>query len=145
MRRAAIKEIDFEARRFRRALEKADKLALPDGLRNFPCGACGDASLILAKYLASRNLGPFEYVSGETRAAGFQTHAWLEKGELIIDITADQFDEFTEPVTITTGRSFHDRFTIKHRYPAELDRLDGYTRGSLHLAYEKIVKYLDPI
>ena len=28
----------------------------------------------------------------------FQSHAWLQRGDLIVDITADQFDETQEAV-----------------------------------------------
>ncbi|OPZ87669.1 MAG: hypothetical protein BWY74_03344 [Firmicutes bacterium ADurb.Bin419] len=39
-------------------------------------GSCGDASLLLGKYLDEMGLGQFDYVCGEL---GRQSHAWLEK------------------------------------------------------------------
>jgi hypothetical protein len=44
-------EIRYLATRFRNAIEACDPAGLPIGMQNFPLGACGDAALLLAKYL----------------------------------------------------------------------------------------------
>lgn len=95
------------ARRVRAALESGD-YARP-GLRSFPRGACGDASRLLGLYLEALGLGKWTYVQGEAGGEMFATHAWLEQDGLIVDITADQFDDVTEAVIVTRDRGWHDR------------------------------------
>ncbi|MGO7035420.1 hypothetical protein [Rhizobium ruizarguesonis] len=74
-------------------------------LQSFPEGACGDASILLAHHLTQYGFGPFRYMCGRRDDA---THAWLTDGELIIDITADQFDDFDLPVFVSSTSSWHD-------------------------------------
>ena len=44
---------------------------------------------------------------------GWSTHAWLELDGLVIDITADQFDQ--EPVVVTRRSTWHRGFRIIER------------------------------
>ncbi|MGO6849604.1 hypothetical protein ACCS68_04270 [Rhizobium beringeri] len=74
-------------------------------LQSFPEGACGDASILLAHHLTQHGFGTFRYMCGRR---GDATHAWLSDGELIIDITADQFDDFDVPVFVSSTSSWHD-------------------------------------
>lgn len=41
-----------------------------------------------------------------------QTHAWIERDGIIVDITADQFCGVSEPVTVTTEREWYERFSL---------------------------------
>lgn len=55
-----------------------------------------DLSDLLASYLRDSGLGQFELISASRTMVGsptqeVETHAWLTQGELIIDITTDQF------------------------------------------------------
>jgi len=77
---------------FRHAIEACDRSALPITFENFPAGSCGDAALILGKYLEERGFGLFDYVLGER---GGRSHAWLQRGHLVVDITGDQFDDMS--------------------------------------------------
>ena len=95
------------AGRVRTALETGSYLR--SGLRSFPRGACGDASRLLGIYLESLGLGKWTYVQGQAGGQRFATHAWVEQDGLIVDITADQFDDVAEPVIVTRDRSWHDR------------------------------------
>lgn len=61
---------------FRNAIIKYGIKRLPISFHGFPMGSCGDASLLLGKYLDEMGLGQFDYVCGEI---GRQSHAWLEK------------------------------------------------------------------
>jgi hypothetical protein len=79
------------ATRFRLAIETTEKSLLSPGFRRFPWGACGDASVLLGKFLKDQGLGDFTLVVGH--AADIQ-HAWLEQDNVMVDITADQFDAF---------------------------------------------------
>ncbi|MBC2932935.1 hypothetical protein [Nocardioides sp. zg-1228] len=38
-----------------------------------------------------------------------RTHAWLEQDDVIIDITAYQFDDIDEPIIVTTDRTWHEQ------------------------------------
>jgi hypothetical protein len=69
-------------------------------LSEFPSGACGNASPLLAQYFHDLGLGEWEYVSG-IRSCDQHSHAWLEKDGWIVDITADQFDDVDQEVLLT--------------------------------------------
>ncbi len=66
MSNAKTELIELHARQFRSALEKCPKNILPIQFKKFPRGSCGDAGLLLAKYLNSVGLGQFDYVHGDT-------------------------------------------------------------------------------
>lgn len=94
--------------KFRAAIEKSDPATLPTiGLQNFPYGACGDAALLLAKYLQENEYGEFDYMLGDREG---YSHAWLQRESLIIDITADQFDDQETTVIVTEDHSWHSLF-----------------------------------
>ena len=87
------------------------------GLDQFPRGCCGIASELLGRYLTDTKLGSWDYVAGEA-PRGRGTHGWVDQGRLIVDITADQFDDVDSPVIVTFDRSWYDRRfpeTARHR------------------------------
>jgi hypothetical protein len=105
-RSPAVGNAGDAARRFRTALETADSLRLL-GLRSFPKAACGDASRLLAQYLRDRGFGEWAIVSA-WRDGLSRSHAWLEQDGWLIDITADQFDDGLEPVTVVRRSDWHE-------------------------------------
>ena len=126
---------------FRNAIIKHGIKKLPISFHEFPRGSCGDASLLLGKYLDEMGLGQFDYVCGEL---GRQSHAWLEKDGVIVDITADQFDDVTAEVIVADNSSFHIRFEedFKHPYIDSLGNGD-FVDIELLPAYYKIINCLD--
>jgi len=86
----------------------------------FPTGSCGNVCEILAHWLAMKGVKDLVVVTGKR---GKLSHAWLEKGYLIIDITADQFSDGPASVFISTERSFHDSFSdeIQTYQPSLID------------------------
>ncbi|NKJ72850.1 hypothetical protein GFL38_11360 [Rhizobium leguminosarum bv. viciae] len=86
-------------------------------LQSFPEGACGDASILLAHHLTQHGFGPFRYMCGRRDDA---THTWLSDGELIIDITADQFDDFDVPVFVSSTSSWHDSLDGRDMHEAAI-------------------------
>lgn len=114
---------------------------LPISFHKFPMGSCGDASLLLGKYLDEMGLGKFDYVCGEP---GRQSHAWLEKDGIIVDITADQFDGVTEEVIVADNSDFHKRFEkdFRHSYIESFGNGD-FVDIELLPAYYKIIGCLD--
>lgn len=116
--------------RFRGAIQQHSTVT--DALEQFPHGACGEASDLLAMYLSDHGMGEFEYVSGE-RERDDHSHGWLEQAGLIIDITADQFGDGQPEVLVTTERAFHSQFDPVVSRPA--DFFDDHTLSRLQPAY----------
>lgn len=126
---------------FRKAIIKYGIKKLPISFHEFPMGSCGDASLLLGKYLDEMGLGKFDYVCGEL---GKQSHAWLEKDNIIVDITADQFDGVAEEVVVTDNNDFHKRFEedFRHLYIDSFVN-DDFVDIELLPAYYMIIGCLD--
>lgn len=140
----AVIRIEREARRFRSAIERCDARRLPITLADFPGGACGDAALLLAKHLQLAVIWPLMYVCGwMAMAHRNQSHAWLEYGDLIIDITADQFEGISDPVIVTADRAWHGRFTVTSSREADYNNWDGI--DPLPDAYKAISSYLETV
>lgn len=131
--------------KFRNALECADLGFLPT-LADFPCGSCGDASLLLGQFLRDSGFGDFDYVCGEKfHDNRTQTHAWLQRDGLIIDITADQFDDVDSPILITNDHAWHSQFVSEVKHVAGWEIYDDHTRSTLTRAYKTVVSAMDDI
>jgi len=126
---------------FRTAIMESDPKVLIITLRNFPRGACGDATLLLAKYLEENKCNHFEYICGKKE---HQTHAWLERDGLIIDITADQFNNQNSPVIVSKDHTWHLQFEVESRRIADFVALyDQHTVSSLSKSYKAIIKTIN--
>jgi hypothetical protein len=88
--------------RFRKAILKCDKTELPLSLANFPTGSCADASMLLGTYFKDNGINGFILIKGR-RGEGnsLETHYWLEKGDMLVDITGDQFEGTNEEVVVS--------------------------------------------
>lgn len=138
--------IELNVCKFRRALENCPKNLLPISFERFPIGSCGDATLLLGKYLQKKGFGDFDYILGESGTHSDDTwhsHAWLQKGELIIDITADQFADFEQPVIVTINSPWHKKYRIKDVHPADYEIYDDYTKATLAVAFHSVCKFLE--
>jgi hypothetical protein len=141
-----LARIKSEAVRFRRAFEKCDPNRLPDTLKQFPRGACGDAVLLLAEFLGEQGIGirTFTYVCGERQGARIREfHTWLEIDGVIVDITADQFPEITETVIVTRHSAWHRTFKHRERKNADYRIYGEPTISTLGNAYNAIFNELD--
>ncbi|HJV36723.1 hypothetical protein [Geomonas sp.] len=129
------------ASRFRSGILRCNwrSLSLPT-LRDFPRGACGDASLLLAKYLQVQRCGLAHYVLGGR--AGLP-HAWLQLHGFVVDITADQFDDQVAGVIVSADSSWHCSFHGKIHSPADFCLYDRETVFKLTHAYRQISSHLD--
>jgi hypothetical protein len=118
----------------------------------FPRGSCGDAALLLGTYLIEQGFGVFAYITGgrgrrSPEPDTWQSHAWLRQGDVIVDVTADQFPEVTEAVIVTTTSPWHATFTQQSLGAADFRRYDESTRCVLGNAYRRILdaaEALDP-
>ncbi len=68
------------------------------------------------------------YISAERGTISDNTwtsHAWLAKGTLVIDITADQFIDGPAPVIVSNSSAWHSQFEIEEIYPSDLNTWSG--------------------
>ncbi len=134
--------IESLAAAFRRAIEES-AIRSDVAFRAFPRGACGDASLLLSEFLRQHGFDNIDYVCGWDHSVPEhpRSHAWLEVGEIIVDITADQFDDLAAPpVLVTTGRKLHSRFPVEQRNPARLNDYDPASRAHLRRLYARVLE-----
>jgi len=130
------------AERFRKAIEETDETRLPIALQEFPLGSAGDATPLLGTFLIESGLGKFDYVSGQRggdRKHRWTTHAWLQQGPLIVDITADQYRDCDEPVIVSRNSVWHEQFNGEKEHIADYRIYDDYTERTLGKAYRTIV------
>lgn len=85
----------------------------------FPRGWCGCASRVLGTLLSSQFPDcAFFYVCGE-RPKDFEmeSHAWVEYKNLVLDITADQFEDCNDPVIVKPLQesAFHQLFQMEQQ------------------------------
>jgi hypothetical protein len=139
-----IDEIQLYAEKFRLAIEQCDKKILPLTFRYFPKGSCGDTCLILGQYLKDSNLGVLKYILGKTYKdnQNYSTHAWLKQSQVIVDITADQFNNVQQKVIVTTNSNWHKKFHIQSETIADLETYDSHTQAELLDCYYKIKRYI---
>jgi hypothetical protein len=101
-------------------------------LKRFPHAACGDTTLLLAEYLDEQGYGRAHYICGEL---GAQTHAWLELCGYVVDITADQFEDYAETRFVAQDMTWHGQFSIAERFTADWRLFDPYTQAMLAHTY----------
>jgi len=107
----------------------------------FPRGACGEASMLLATYYREQHCGAFEYYFGIRNG---RSHAWLGRGNLIIDITADQFEDEDRPVIVTTDHSWHNQFRGEIAGSAYFDSVsEPRWRSAMQRFYDSIVWHIE--
>jgi hypothetical protein len=100
------------AKKFRESILKCEKSELPLSLSNFPTGSCSDASMLLGTYFKNNDINGFIQIKGKRgEVDSFETHYWLEKDGILVDITADQFAGINEAVIVTGSNSkWHGTF-----------------------------------
>ncbi|MCM0081227.1 hypothetical protein L4X63_06465 [Geomonas sp. Red32] len=121
---------------FRGALASAAAkgVSLPT-LDDFPRGACADASLLLAKHLQEKGWGNAFLVVGERRG---ERHAWLQLGDVTIDITADQFEDQPCGVIVSAESRWHSAFEAHASGVADFCLYEPASATALANAYEAI-------
>lgn len=102
-------EINETASRIRKVLEKNRDNTSDINFTDFPRGACGVTSELLGRYF--RDFMNMEAYYVEASRDDDCTHAWVTIENLIIDITADQFDQ--EPVIVSYNSPWHDQWETK--------------------------------
>lgn len=139
--RNTVMEIATE---FRAAIERSDRSDWPVNWHRFPIGACGDAALLLGTLLKDRGCGSFEYVCGSigesTGGSEAPSHAWLEGGGFVVDVTADQFGEGLDPVIVVPESGWHKSLLVSNRQIADFRTYDDQTAAVLGSIFEVILQ-----
>lgn len=118
------------SKQFRYALDQLCWDKMTSEYRGFPAGTCGDVSNILAEYLRKKGVcGDIDLVCG-TLSGSERSHAWLEVGGFVIDITSDQFPG-NPPVIVDNSSAWHKQFKgLKRRdagFLRDFSSEDGFT------------------
>ena len=77
---------------------------------SFPKGVCGAICFLLGHYLRENGFPQAEYVNG-IRPSDGESHAWIEIGDIIVDITGSQFPEIPDDVIVTLDPVWHRQFS----------------------------------
>ncbi len=128
------------ATRIRQIILATPEHKRPTRLIDFPAGACGDTSLLIGSYLIDLGYSNIEYVVGLN---GEQSHAWLECGDIIIDITADQFGSHINPIIVTRDRTWHNLFKDQKREPGDFREYQDPTIYELYDFSEILVQAME--
>ncbi len=135
-----IKEL---AVRFRETILKCDTLELPLSLADFPTGSCADASMLLGTYFKDNSINGFILIKGKRgEGSSLETHHWLEKDDMVVDITADQFEDINEEIIITNINSnWHDTFDKEILQEADYRMIDARdVKEHLEAVYDYILQ-----
>lgn len=81
----------------------------------FPDNCCEGASSFLAFYLMDKFPKKDIYVIHGKSSDGYENHYWVEIDGLIYDLTADQFDEVTEPIYGAKSHPMSFLFSVTSR------------------------------
>lgn len=120
--RLSCTTIAFLALQIREEIDRIPIEELPILMAGFPNGSCGDAAMLLGAYLADYGFSDFDYVSGHrgnTEDNSWTSHAWLACGELVADITADQFPDAPAGVIVESPSPWHQEFEVEQRGPCD--------------------------
>lgn len=133
-----IGAIKKAVRSFRSALDSSHKRFGPE-FSDFPRGCCGAVAELLAAFLKDEGLGTFAYVSG-WREDRTMSHAWLEGEGLIIDATADQFEDQQEQLLVTLDSTWHNQFSALRERRADGDFRHIRGAENLHSVYAHVLR-----
>ncbi|WP_421850739.1 hypothetical protein [Marinomonas sp.] len=132
MQESKLKSIAFAVRQ--KIEQVIDELPYVDvELQNFPSGSCEVASVILGLYVQSEHgIDVVQSVGKRPILNDYRenNHVWLTVNDsLIIDITADQFEDFQEQVFVGSESAFHSTFEVYETRPIDFSYLNR--RGSV--------------
>lgn len=112
---------------FRAAIESTPLELRRPLMESFPVGACGVSSALLGAYFEEKDVLGFQWICGvrETSDPGrWETHAWLQRDTLVVDITADQFSDAPDRVIVDDPSEWHDVFGARTSRPADFRKWD---------------------
>lgn len=135
MTRITDENIRHEATRFRYLIERLDKSIFTQFL-HFPRNCCDTACVLLNFWLYQRGLELLPRIRGKRPdIKGF--HVWLQRADLVIDITADQFSVKQPKVIVSRLSTWHEGFLELHRFNAT-SRHEEETRRLYYDSFHEI-------
>ena len=114
-------------------------------MSNFPSGCCDDACDLLAYYLQKKFHIPSKQKIGVYRddnPESITNHVWLMVNDIMIDITADQFQsliDYTDGIYVGVESEFYRR--LENIETQENYNIENNVR--LSEDYKTIIKYID--
>ena len=129
------------AKIFRSLIVNADARLLPIQMRNFPHGSCEYASILLLKYLKENEEPNFRLmICPQIWDCGWEGHVWVQRRDITVDITLDQFECWSRPVFVGRNSVWHGRLQpVEERNPEEM----GFPRQTwqeMDAAYATIIE-----
>lgn len=119
----------FRVAALARKIIEESSASMQHPLGSFPHGWCDDCSRVLGSLLKEQNEANFKRVTGWRGEHLGASHVWLQRGDLIVDITADQFiGEVTTPVIVTTEIAWHSKWinqSFDDIEPIDFTRVEG--------------------
>jgi len=140
-----IKDIENIARKVRAAIEEeiaTSKYTNDIELQSFPRGSCEVATVILGLFLIQAGYEKTIQHAGLRRNINGSEnyHVWLfVNDQIIVDITADQFQECTSKIIVETRSKLHDSFPVYQKRPLNLEALDRNGMANYRNLYNEIL------
>jgi hypothetical protein len=125
----------------RREILETDLSNRPSSFERFPRASCGDASLLLHSLLKDAGITGSriaEASRGIVASNTWTSHAWVELGDVVLDITADQFTDGGGSLYLGLAGTFHRSFTIDGYEFATVDIVDGPSLPALRDFYVRV-------
>ena len=94
-------------------------------------GGCSPLSEFFGLWLQDKGVVGLQVVCGTRKKLqtctklDSESHAWLECGDHIIDLTGDQFSDFDEEVFVSSDRTFHNKFEVVQKSALQTSLFDG--------------------
>ena len=110
--------------------------------RNFPHGSCSSACFLLGRWLTENGFHDFDYV---VLKDGTRSHVWVQNGDLVVDITGDQFGPPVPSVYVGDKKKHPLATTFEERCRATVDyhNYDSRTRSCLDALYRILMTALE--
>ncbi|MFA5846272.1 MAG: hypothetical protein WC855_05170 [Thermodesulfovibrionales bacterium] len=99
--------------------------------------------MLLGTYFKDNGIDGFILIKGKRgEGSSLETHYWLEKDDMLIDITADQFEGINEAIVITdTNSSWHGTFAKEIRQEADYRMIAASdVRKHLEAVYDYVLE-----
>ncbi len=100
--------------------------------------------MLLKKFLEENGHTGFKYILGMREE---QSHAWLQRDNLIVDITADQFPHQHRSVIVTLDSRWHKTFERdlleEEEQVADFEQYDRRAAAELRNAYRLCISHLE--
>ncbi|MDO6745913.1 hypothetical protein [Gilvimarinus sp. 1_MG-2023] len=131
-----MKNIEEICSKFIKAINGIEPLKRHMSFKDFPSGSCGSSTEIIGTYLKQNGFGDFQYIEGSTKKIG--SHVWAQQGDLIVDITANQFPEISNSIIVTTYSEWHNKFRVNSRHVIDIVGVNENARFPILPFYKKL-------